>query len=74
MLRERVGTAVDEMKAAGLLPERIVVTVKTLAGDAGVQWGGNKLFETLVNWCVERYYSSGEQLGRPSRSADNLER
>lgn len=55
-LQRRVCAAVDEMKAAGMLPERVVVMVKALATDSGVQWRDNNLFAELVTWCIDHYY------------------
>jgi hypothetical protein len=56
MLQGRVCAAVDEMKAEGALPERIIVAVKRVATDSGVQWADNRLFVQLIAWCVDRYY------------------
>jgi hypothetical protein len=56
LLQRRVCAAVDEMKAGGVLPERIIVAVKGVATDAGIQWADNRLFVQLVAWCVDRYY------------------
>src|SRR5690349_10108954 len=62
-LQRRVCAVVDEMKGAGALPERVVVTVRRLATDSGVHWRDNKLFDQLVNWCVDHYYRSGDTPG-----------
>jgi hypothetical protein len=56
-LQRRVSAAVDEMKAAGALPERVIIAIKGLASDTGVQWSDNELFSQLATWCVDRYYA-----------------
>ena len=56
MLRGRVCAAVDEMRATGSLPERVIVVVKGMATDSGLRWSDGEMFERLVGWCVERYY------------------
>jgi len=60
---------VDAVKAMGWPPERVIVAVKRIAADAGVQsstrmmlTGGaltdrDQLLVDLVGWCIERYYA-----------------
>lgn len=71
LLRGRVCAAVDEMKASGVLPERIVVAVKTVASNAGSPWRNNPLYEELVRWCVERYFGARDStIGPDGPSGD----
>ena len=55
-LETRVCAVVDDMKAGGATPERILIAIKRLAADAGVQWMEHRLFGQIINWCVRRYY------------------
>jgi hypothetical protein len=60
---------VDGMKAMDWPPERVVVAVKRIAADAGVQPSTpmivtaaavsdtDQLLVDLVGWCIERYYA-----------------
>ena len=69
-LHDAVCTCVAELKTAGLAPEQVVVAVKRLAADCGVDrmsslvrkpWMGADSFrdvvvDSLVHWCVEAYF------------------
>jgi len=55
-LRQRVYDAVDELKTAGALPERILVALRNLASDAEIPWQGSPVFDQIVAWTVDRYY------------------
>lgn len=57
LLRERLCTAVDEMRANGLGLKQAVQVVKGLATETGLQWISIELIDRLANWCVERYGS-----------------
>ena len=59
MLQERVCAVVDEMKATGVLPERIIVSVRRIAADFALDWHG-ELFDKLIGWCVHRYYAGDD--------------
>jgi hypothetical protein len=56
-LHEKVCAAVDEMKASGMTPERVLIAVKTIAREAGVSRSGTRLVDALVVWCIEHYYA-----------------
>jgi hypothetical protein len=56
VLRERVCAVVDEMKAAGQPPERIVVAIKRIGQEAGLGGFDDRLAQRLIRWCLERYY------------------
>jgi hypothetical protein len=45
------------MKAAGVLPEHIVISLKRIALDAEIQWTNHALFERLIDWCLAHYYA-----------------
>jgi hypothetical protein len=80
-LREHLCAAVDELKAAGWMPERVIIAVKQIAEDAGLRpsrallHNGVALSErdmtimAIVRWCIERYYHN-----LPSDEATALER
>lgn len=68
-LRAQVVAVVDELRALGWPPERIVIAVKQIAADAGLRPSphfpneagtptdqDNLLFR-IVSWCITRYYS-----------------
>ena len=57
---------VDDHKAAGWTPERIIVAVKQIARDAGIRPSfmrrdtetttRDEFLVTMVGWCIHRYY------------------
>jgi hypothetical protein len=55
-LRGHVYAAVDEMKAAGVLPEHVVISVKRLALDSGIHWTDDEMFGQVIDWCLEHYF------------------
>ena len=67
-IRARVGGVVDDLKAAGWPPERVIIAVKQIAADAGLSPSRSVLSATLplneydaaivnmVRWCIEQYY------------------
>jgi hypothetical protein len=57
LVRRQVYAVVDELKAGGALPERILIRIKKLAGDAGLAWNGSRLLDQIVNWTIERFYA-----------------
>jgi hypothetical protein len=57
-LRRHVDAAVDEMKQSDMLPEHVVIAVKRLALDSGIQWTNHRLFDRLIDWCLEDYYNT----------------
>ena len=60
LVRGRVLDVVDELKAGGALPERIIITIKKLAAEVGIAWTGSRLLEQVVNWSVEHFYAPTE--------------
>jgi hypothetical protein len=56
-LRRCVLSVVEERKAAGDLPEHIVVFVKRLALEAGVHWSNHAFFHRVIGWTFERYWA-----------------
>jgi len=66
-LRDSVFAYADALKGLDLPVERIIVSVKRLANDAGIYAsrhvptrtelaGKDKLVVDLVGWCIQRYY------------------
>jgi hypothetical protein len=67
-LHSEVCAVVDELKAAGWPPERVIVAVKRIADEAGIRPTKAVLVRTaelanddamlvqMVSWCIERYY------------------
>ena len=61
---------VEELKALGFPPERVIIAVKRTANEAGVFStprlveprtqldGKDKLLVDMVRWCIERYYGN----------------
>jgi hypothetical protein len=69
-IRLQVGAVVDEMKTAGVLPERVIIAIKDVASESGIRWTQIQLFERLATWCVARYY--GEADGRVTIDASSI--
>jgi len=70
-LREKVRAAVADLKAAGWSPERVVIAMKQVARDAGLNpsrnlmtfeartpTGRDAVIVNVIGWCIERYYES----------------
>jgi len=67
-IRKRVWAYADTLKEMGLPPERVIVALKRVAREAGVDStarmttmpteldGRDKLLVDMVGWCIERYY------------------
>ena len=76
-LRERVCTAVADLRNLGWPPERVIVAVKQLAADAGLRPSRNLLIisgqltrhdeivQRIVRWCIEEYYGAARDKKRP---------
>jgi hypothetical protein len=68
-LRGAVVAYARELKAVGLPPERVIVTIKGMANqggipdsrhdDVGMVTGRAGLMRTLVQWTIEAYYRPG---------------
>src|SRR4051812_32128587 len=54
--KRRVFGAVDELKAAGLPPERIIVILRELIRTTPEAQVFPAVGEMLAAWCAERYY------------------
>ena len=67
-LREQLCAVVDDLKAAGWLPERVIIAVKQIAEDAGLRpsrallHSGAVLGErdttimSIIRWSIEHYF------------------
>lgn len=60
IVQARVYAAVDELKAVGMLPERVAIAITRIAVDAGFREGGHLLIDRITVWCVERCARSDE--------------
>ena len=61
-IREAVCDFVRELKARGLAPERVLVSVKNViaAADGGEEGEEQRRFlQQLITWCIEEYYRAG---------------
>jgi hypothetical protein len=58
-LRQHVFAVVDDLKASGLPPERILSVVKTSAIEAGLAFNQEVLVH-LAPWFVDRYYDEND--------------
>jgi hypothetical protein len=56
MLRRRVCAVVDVLKADEMAAERVVMAVKHVAIESGIQWTHNRIVDRLIDWCLDRYY------------------
>jgi hypothetical protein len=68
-LHDEVCAVVDQLKAAGWPPERVIVAVKRIGDDAGLRPSravlnakgrmtpDDALIVRMIQWCIERYYS-----------------
>lgn len=66
-LRRHVYAAVDELKAANVRPEQVIVAVKTLAGDAGIRFVRHGIVELMTTWCIAHYFEGVEPPLAPHR-------
>ena len=68
VLQQQVCAVVEDFKAAGWQPERVIIAVKQIAADAGLKASPRVLSAAtplterdavigdLVRWCIEHYY------------------
>jgi hypothetical protein len=55
-LHQRVCDVVDELKAAGMKPEHVVLTVKGIAFEAMMGPLAPDFVDKIVKWCLEQYF------------------
>jgi hypothetical protein len=55
-LRVRVCAMVDELKAGGMLPEHVVLAIKSIAKESMPGGGRRSLVDQMVAWCVAHYF------------------
>jgi hypothetical protein len=67
LLQQRIFAAVDELKAMDWPIERIIVRIKEVASEVGVQLGHTRYaadrhpaVANAILWCAERYYRKEE--------------
>jgi hypothetical protein len=71
ILRGRLHSAVDDLRAAGWTPERVIVAIKQIAADAGVHPSRRLYIVTesvhdkdvllidMIGWTIQRYFDTG---------------
>jgi hypothetical protein len=57
-LRGQVFDVADDLKAAGLRAEHVLLAVKTIALDSMMDPLGTLLIDQIVTWSIERYFES----------------
>jgi hypothetical protein len=69
-LRDQVCVVVEELRALGWPPERVIIAVKQVAVDMGLKTSRNvlvasgqptpndEIVQRLVRWCIEQYYGT----------------
>jgi hypothetical protein len=57
MVHGRINVAVDEMQACGTSCEHVVIAINAVATDSGLRWNDAPLFQRLITWGIERFYS-----------------
>jgi hypothetical protein len=57
-LQQKVCAVVDDMKAAGMKPEHVILAVKGIAFDAQMGPGSQRLIDAIVRWCLEQYFKA----------------
>jgi len=55
-LHQKVCNVVDELKAEGMKPEHVMLTVKGIAFEAMMGPLAPDLVEKMVKWCLEQYF------------------
>jgi len=56
-LRERVCHVVRDLKAAGELPERVIVIIRHAAREEKIDAAGDGLLSDVVKWCIAEYFA-----------------
>lgn len=55
-LHQKVCDVVDELKAAGMAPEHVILAVKGIAFEATMGPLAGVLVDEMVKWCLEQYF------------------
>ena len=55
-LHEKVCDVVDELKAAGMKPEAVILRIKGIASESPVGTLSTALVDKMVTWCLEEYF------------------
>jgi len=55
-LHQRVCDVVDDLKADGMKPEHVVLTVKGIAFEAMMGPLAPDFVDKMVKWCLEQYF------------------
>jgi hypothetical protein len=59
-LHQKVCAVVDELRAAGMQPEHVILAVKGIAYEASLGPESWRLMETLVKWCIAQYFNGAD--------------
>jgi hypothetical protein len=68
--RAAVWALVDELKAFGEPPERVIAFVKGVFRDAGFSPSQDAIAGNVVPWCIARYYAGDDARVPPSVKRD----
>ena len=55
-VRAHVCAVVRDLKAAGELPEAIIITIRRMALEAGIGASADRLLGSVVTWCLHEYF------------------
>jgi len=55
-LHQKLCNVVDELKAEGMKPEHVILTVKGIAFEAMMGPLAPDFVEKMVKWCLEQYF------------------
>lgn len=56
LLQPLIYGVVDAMRDEGMFPERIVIVVRRLARETGIDWENDRVSEHIIRWCLRRYF------------------
>ena len=57
-VHEQVCNVVRDLKAAGELPERVIVIIRHAARDEKIDGAGDGLLNDVVKWCIAEYFGA----------------
>jgi hypothetical protein len=63
VLHRQVCDVVDELKAAGMMPEHVILAVKGVAFEAMMGPLAGTLIQKMVKWCLEQYFKDASTAG-----------
>jgi hypothetical protein len=57
-LHEQVCNVVRDLRAAGELPERVIVIIRQTAREEKIDDAGDGLLDEVVKWCIAEYFGA----------------